>query len=143
MNRFLNPICSKSFPVSYLYRYGQNVFYYGGVVDAVDPDYKIPHAIQFSIGLEREFLQNFSMGLNLIFKKEKDLIGWQDRRATYAQVTRVSPENGYNLSREFGIFFIILGLTVDKRAFETYKADLKAASLRFKEITHDSNVFQK
>ncbi|MBN1223374.1 MAG: TonB-dependent receptor [Candidatus Aminicenantes bacterium] len=83
----------------YYYDYYQEKFelWYtvpGSMGYAVDPDYKIPHADQFSVGLEREFFQNFSMGANFIYKKEKDLIGWQDRGATYEQVTRISPDNG-------------------------------------------------
>jgi hypothetical protein len=60
----------------------------------IDPDYQTPHSDQFSLGLEREIAANLSIGLTLIYKKEKNLIGWEDRGAEYEPVTRVSPDNG-------------------------------------------------
>jgi len=69
--------------------------YLPGEMDyTIDPDLKNPYADQFSIGLEREILPDFSLGATLIYKIEKDLIGWEDRGATYEQVSRVSPDNG-------------------------------------------------
>ena len=60
----------------------------------IDPKYRIPHADQFSVGLERELAANLSIGLTFFYKKEKNLIGWEDRGATYEQMTEVSPDNG-------------------------------------------------
>jgi len=60
----------------------------------IDPEYKTPHSDQLSLGLERELAANLSMGLTLIYKKEKNLIGWEDRGADYEQVARISPDNG-------------------------------------------------
>ncbi|GAH91128.1 unnamed protein product, partial [marine sediment metagenome] len=60
----------------------------------VDPKLKNPYADIFSLGLERELMPNLSVGATFIYKKEKDLIGWEDRGATYEQVSLVSPDNG-------------------------------------------------
>jgi len=60
----------------------------------VDPELKNPYADQFSIGLERELIPNLSIGATYIYKHEKNLIGWEDRGATYEQVEMVSPDNG-------------------------------------------------
>jgi hypothetical protein len=66
----------------------------GGMHYTVDPKLKNPYADQFSLGLEREILPNLSIGATYIYKQEKDLIGWEDRGATYEQVEMVSPDNG-------------------------------------------------
>ncbi|KKM22672.1 hypothetical protein LCGC14_1622900 [marine sediment metagenome] len=60
----------------------------------VDPKLKNPYADIFSLGLERELMPNLSVGATFIYKKEKDLIGWEDRGATYEQISLVSPDNG-------------------------------------------------
>lgn len=61
---------------------------------SIDPNYKVPHSDQFSIGLERELMPKLSVLASYIYKKEKDLIGWEDRGGIYEQVSRVSPDNG-------------------------------------------------
>ncbi len=61
---------------------------------SVDKPYKTPYADQFSIGLEREIFTDLSFGANFIYKKHNNLIGWEDRGATYEQVNLVSPDNG-------------------------------------------------
>jgi len=60
----------------------------------VDPELKNPYADIFSLGLERELMPNLSVGATFIYKKEKDLIGWEDRGATYEETSMVSPDNG-------------------------------------------------
>jgi hypothetical protein len=60
----------------------------------VDPNLKNPYADQFSVGLERELLPDFSIGATYIYKHEKNLIGWEDRGATYEQVNMMSDDNG-------------------------------------------------
>jgi hypothetical protein len=60
----------------------------------VDPNLKNPYADQFSVGLERELLPDFSIGATYIYKHEKNLIGWEDRGATYEQVDMMSDDNG-------------------------------------------------
>jgi outer membrane receptor protein involved in Fe transport len=73
----------------------------------VDPKLRNPYADVFSLGLERELLPNLSAGATFIYKKEKDLLGWEDRGATYEQITQVSPDNGqtftvFNQTSELG-----------------------------------------
>jgi len=60
----------------------------------IDPKLRNPYADVFSLGLERELMPNLSVGATFIYKKEKDLIGWEDRGATYKQTSAVSPDNG-------------------------------------------------
>jgi hypothetical protein len=73
----------------------------------VDPELKNPYADIFSLGLERELMPNLSVGATFIYKKEKDLIGWEDRGATYEEISLVSPDNGqtytvFNQTSELG-----------------------------------------
>ena len=73
----------------------------------VDPKLKNPYADIFSLGLERELMPNLSVGATFIYKKEKDLIGWEDRGATYEEISMVSPDNGqtytvFNQTSELG-----------------------------------------
>lgn len=60
----------------------------------MDPNIKNPYYDQFSVGLERELSDNFSLSASFIYKKGKDPFGYEDRGATYEQVQRVSPDNG-------------------------------------------------
>jgi outer membrane receptor protein involved in Fe transport len=66
----------------------------GAMNYTVDPKLKNPYADQYSVGLERELFPNFSIGATYIYKHEKNLIGWEDRGATYEKVDMVSPDNG-------------------------------------------------
>ena len=66
----------------------------GAMNYTVDPELKNPYADQFSIGLERELIPNLLIGATYIYKQEKNLIGWEDKGATYEQVELVSPDNG-------------------------------------------------
>lgn len=73
----------------------------------IDPKLKNPYADIFSLGLERELMPNLSVGATFIYKKEKDLIGWEDRGATYEEISMVSPDNGqtytvFNQTSELG-----------------------------------------
>ena len=83
----------------YYYDWGieDYVFWYaipGAMGYTVDPKLRNPYADTFSLGLERELMPNLSVGATFIYKKEKDLIGWEDRGATYEQISMVSPDNG-------------------------------------------------
>jgi hypothetical protein len=73
----------------------------------IDPELRNPYADTFSLGLERELMPNLSVGAAFIYKKEEDLIGWEDRGATYEQISLESPDNGqtytvYNQTSEWG-----------------------------------------
>jgi len=79
----------------------------GGMGYTIDPGLKNPYADIFSLGLERELRPNLAVGATFIYKKEKDLIGWEDRGATYEQITGISPDNGqtytiFNQTSELG-----------------------------------------
>jgi hypothetical protein len=73
----------------------------------LDPKLKNPYADIFSLGLERELMPNLSVGVTFIYKKEKDLIGWEDRGGTYEEISMVSSDNGqtytvFNQTNELG-----------------------------------------
>ena len=79
----------------------------GEIGYSIDPELRNPYANIFSLGLERELLPNLSAGATFIYKKEKDLLGWEDRGATYEQITGISPDNGqtypiFNQTSELG-----------------------------------------
>jgi len=79
----------------------------GDIGYTVDPQLRNPYADVFSLGLERELLPNFSAGATFIYKKEKDLLGWEDRGATYQRINLVSPDDektypAFNQTSELG-----------------------------------------
>jgi hypothetical protein len=106
----------------------------GGMRYTVDPELKNPYADIFSVGLERELMPNLSVGASFIYKKEKDLIGWEDRGATYEQISMVSPDNGqtysvFNQTSELGSneYWI----TNPSRYGHTYKALIFSFAKRY------------
>jgi len=60
----------------------------------IDPDLKPPYSHQFSIGLEREVLLDFSVGVMGVYKYQKDLIALDNKGGIYELVPMVSPDNG-------------------------------------------------
>ncbi len=100
----------------------------------IDPELRNPYADIFSLGLERELMPNVSVGTTFIYKKEKDLIGWEDRGATYEQINLVSPDNGktylaYNQTSKLGSneYWI----TNPSRYGQTYKAIILSFAKRY------------
>jgi len=100
----------------------------------IDPELRNPYADIFSLGLERELMPNLSVGTTFIYKKEKDLIGWEDRGATYEQINLVSPDNGqtypaFNQTSEWGSneYWI----TNPSRYGQTYKAIIFSFAKRY------------
>ncbi len=61
---------------------------------SIDPDQKNPYADQFSVGLVRELFPKVALSATLIYKKERNLLGWVDRGATYVEQSMTSPDNG-------------------------------------------------
>jgi outer membrane receptor protein involved in Fe transport len=43
----------------------------------VDPDLDPPRTLQYAIGFERQFGQNFTLGVEAIYKDTSDLVGWE------------------------------------------------------------------
>jgi hypothetical protein len=98
----------------------------------VDPNIKNPYADQFSVGLERELFPNFSIGATYIYKHEKNLIGWEDRGATYEQVDMVSPDNGLTYlvwNQTSGLETNDYWITQPSRFGETFDQTYKAVIL--------------
>jgi len=71
----------------------------GGMAYTIDPGLKNPYADQFSLGIERELLPDFSIGATFIYKIEKNLMGWEDRGGEYVQLA------GHLLTMERFILF--------------------------------------
>jgi len=61
---------------------------------ALDPDLKHPYADLFSVGLERELLPDFAIGLSYVYKTQGNLIGLEEREGIYEQVSMESEDNG-------------------------------------------------
>jgi hypothetical protein len=98
----------------------------------VDPNIKNPYADQFSVGLERELFPDFSIGATYIYKHEKNLIGWEDRGATYEQVDMVSPDNGLTYlvwNQTSGLETNDYWITQPSRFGETFDQTYKAVIL--------------
>ncbi len=112
------------------------VFWYtisGKSAYTLDPDLKNPYADQFSIGLERELLPNLSVGATYIYKKQKDLIGLEDRGGIYEKVSRVSPENGqtYEVWNQTNIGTKEIWLTNPEDYEQIYKAVMFTLTKRY------------
>ncbi len=43
----------------------------------VDPDLKAPRTLQYSVGFEQAFGDNYSFGITGVYKDTKDLVGWE------------------------------------------------------------------
>jgi len=60
---------------------------------SVNPYLKNPFSHQFSIGLQRELFPYFTVEATFIYKRQKDLLGFENTDAIYEQVERTSPDN--------------------------------------------------
>jgi len=110
----------------------------GAMNYTVDPDLKNPYADQFSIGLERELIPNLSVGASYIYKQEKNLVGWEDRGATYEQVEMVSPDNGRSYpvwnqtsDMETNDYWITQPSLFGQKFEQTYKAAIFSLTKRY------------
>jgi hypothetical protein len=88
----------------------------------MDPKIKDPYYDQFSVGIERELLTNFSMGATFIYKNGKNSFGYEDRGGIYEQVQRTSSDNG----QTYTVWNLVGGkfdywLTNPKAFGQTYK----------------------
>ena len=106
----------------------------------VDPKLKNPYADQFSVGLERELVADFAFGATYIYKREKNLIGWEDRGAQYDQVGMVSPDNGRIYSvwnqtsgLETNDYWITQPSRFGEKFEQTYQAVIFSLTKRFSE----------
>ena len=60
----------------------------------MDPNVKNPYAEQLFVGLERELITDFVLGVVYMHKTEGNSLGWEGRNTEYEQAQRVSPDNG-------------------------------------------------
>lgn len=115
---------------------GNYVFWYAIPQKAaytLDPDLKNPYTDQFSIGLEREFLPDFAIGVSYIYKKHKDLMGMEDRGGIYEEVSMVSPDNGqtYTLFNQTNVGTKEVWLTNPPRFDLIYQGIMLTLSKRY------------
>lgn len=106
----------------------------GSMGYTIDPNLKNPYSDQFSIGIERELLANFSLGALFIYKNEKNLLGQQDVGATYEAVQRTSPDNGktYTVYNQISPPESNLYQWTNPPGYDlTYRAVILSASKRF------------
>ncbi|MFP4081921.1 MAG: TonB-dependent receptor domain-containing protein, partial [Candidatus Aminicenantes bacterium] len=105
----------------------------GGMRYTVDEDLKNPYADILSVGLERELFPNFSIGATFVYKKQKDLIGVEDRGGIYEKVSRVSPDNGqtYEVWNQTNVGTKDLWLTNPSEYEQIYKAFIFTLNKRY------------
>jgi outer membrane receptor protein involved in Fe transport len=61
----------------------------------IDPNLDAPQTTQFALGFERQFKENYSYGLSLVYKDTKDLIGFEHLGdGVYEEVPWVDPLTG-------------------------------------------------
>jgi hypothetical protein len=63
----------------------------------IDPDMRAPYTDQFSIGADREVMNNLAVGANFIYKRGARQLGWRDIGGTYGQ-QQVTLANGQTLT---------------------------------------------
>jgi hypothetical protein len=63
----------------------------------IDPDMKPPYTDQFAIGADREVANNFGVGVNIVYKRSSNQLGWRDIGGTYGQ-QQVTLANGQTLT---------------------------------------------
>ncbi len=90
----------------------------------LDPKLKRPYADLFAIGLERELLPDFKMGLTFIYKEQRDLLGIEERAGHYEKVAMVSPDNGetYILYNQLDVGNVAYWITNPSNYEQFYRA---------------------
>jgi outer membrane receptor protein involved in Fe transport len=112
------------------------VFWYsysGASTYTLDPDLKNPYADLFSIGIERELLPDFAIGASYIYKKQKDLIGLEDRAGIYESVSMVSDDNGqtYTVLNQINVGTKEVWLTNPSEYEQIYQAFMLTLNKRY------------
>jgi len=107
--------------------------YTSGTAFIMDPDLKNPYADQFSIGLERELLPDFAVGISYIYKKQKNLLGLEDRAGIYEEVSMVSEDNGqtYTVFNQLNVGTKEIWLTNPSRYEQIYNAGMLTIKKRY------------
>jgi len=70
----------------------------GEIGYVLDPNLKAPYADQFQMSITRELFPDFSVEASFIYKKERNLIGYDNRGGIYERINMVSPDNGKTYS---------------------------------------------
>ena len=99
----------------------------------IDPNIRPPYTDQFAVGADREVANNLAIGVNVVYKRSGDQLGWQDIGGTYAP-QQVTLANGQTLTA-----FGLLNRPADRLFFRTnpagygttYKALILTATRRF------------
>ena len=98
----------------------------------LDQEMRPPHTDQIAVGLEREVANNVGVGVNLVYKRGADQLGWKDIGGTYGE-QQVTLANGQTITA-----FPLLNRPADRiflrtngpGAGTTYKALILTATRR-------------
>ncbi len=98
----------------------------------IDPEMHPPYTDQFAVGADREIANNFAVGVNVIYKRGANQLGWRDIGGTYGE-QQVTLANGQTLT-----VFPLLNRPADRIFLRTngpgngtaYKAVILTASKR-------------
>jgi hypothetical protein len=63
----------------------------------IDPDMHPPYTDQFAVGADREIANNFGVGVNVIYKRGANQLGWRDIGGSYGE-QQVTLANGQTLT---------------------------------------------
>jgi len=63
----------------------------------IDPNMQAPYTDQFALGADREVANNLAIGVNVIYKRSANQLGWRDIGGTYGQ-QQVTLANGQTLT---------------------------------------------
>lgn len=98
----------------------------------IDPEMRPPYTDQFSVGADREIANNFGVGVNVVYKRGDNQLGWKDIGGIYGE-QQVTLANGQTITA-----FPLLNRTADRLFLRTngpgvgttYKALILTASRR-------------
>src|SRR5262245_38581249 len=99
----------------------------------IDRDMKAPYTDQFSIGAEREIMNNLALGANFVYKRSENQLGWKDIGGIYGE-QQMTLANGQTLT-----VYPLLNRPADRVFLRTngpgygtnYKALILTATRRF------------
>jgi carboxypeptidase family protein len=99
----------------------------------IDPNMRAPYTDQFSVGGDREVANNLALGMNLVYKRSRNQLGWRDIGGVYGQ-QQVTLANGQALT-----VYPLLNRPADRIFLRTngsgygttYKALILTATRRF------------
>ncbi len=101
---------------------------------SVDPNYESPHTDQLILGVERQLRRNMGLTLNLIYKRARDFVAWQDVGGIFEPVVYIDDRGADATGRPITVFRLVndlddLSFMITNR--DEMDHDIYAASLGF------------